>query len=85
MNVSRILLYCQTLVLGCCTNSLFAQVPITPPMKELTASFGQHDERAFASPAKVYYPETWFHLISGNVSKEGITADLEAISSAGFS
>lgn len=85
MNISRILLYCQTLALGCFTNSLFAQVPITPPMKELTASFGQHDERAFASPSKVYYPETWFHLISGNVSKEGITADLEAISSADFS
>ena len=29
-------------------------------------------------------PETWFHLIGGNVSKEGLTADLEAIRAAGI-
>lgn len=29
-------------------------------------------------------PETWFHLIGGNVSKEGLTADLEAIKTAGI-
>ena len=29
-------------------------------------------------------PETWFHLIGGNVSKEGLTADLEAIKDAGI-
>ncbi|GAA3994161.1 hypothetical protein GCM10022210_55350 [Mucilaginibacter dorajii] len=37
------------------------------------------------SPPKVYYPETWFHLIGGNVSKKGITADLEAIARSGIS
>ena len=29
-------------------------------------------------------PETWFHLIGGNVSREGLTADLEAIKAAGI-
>lgn len=29
-------------------------------------------------------PETWFHLIGGNVSKAGLTADLEAVAAAGF-
>ena len=29
-------------------------------------------------------PETWFHLIGGNVSKEGLVADLDAIKSAGI-
>ena len=29
-------------------------------------------------------PQTWFHMIGGNVSKEGLTADLEAISEAGI-
>ena len=29
-------------------------------------------------------PQTWFHLIGGNVSKEGLTADLEAFSGAGI-
>lgn len=38
----------------------------------------------FANPPKENYPQTWFHLIGGNVSKEGLTADLEAISAAGI-
>ena len=30
-------------------------------------------------------PETWFHIIGGNASKEGIVADLDAIKDAGIS
>jgi len=29
-------------------------------------------------------PETWFHVIGGNASKAGLTADLEALKDAGF-
>ena len=29
-------------------------------------------------------PETWFHLIGGNVSKAGLVADLEAVKAAGI-
>ena len=29
-------------------------------------------------------PETWFHVIDGNASKEGVRADLDAIASAGI-
>ncbi len=39
----------------------------------------------FRNPPRDYYPETWFHFIGGNVSKEGVTADLEAIRDAGIS
>lgn len=35
----------------------------------------------FASP---YSPETWFHIIDGNASLEGIAADIEAIAEAGI-
>lgn len=38
----------------------------------------------FANPAKEFRPETWFHLIGGNVAKEGLTADLEAVAGAGL-
>ena len=31
------------------------------------------DESTFKNPDKGYYPETWFHFIGGNISKEGIT------------
>ncbi|WP_400077481.1 glycosyl hydrolase [Winogradskyella sp. R77965] len=38
----------------------------------------------FKSPSKKYYPETWFHLNGNNISKEGLTSDLEAIKAAGL-
>lgn len=37
-----------------------------------------------AEPPRDCRPETWFHLIGGNVSQEGLTADLEAIKAAGL-
>ena len=61
------------------------QAPVVPAAEELSRPFGRHDEAAFMSPPKVYSPETWFHYIGGNVSLEGITADLEAIAGAGLS
>jgi hypothetical protein len=39
----------------------------------------------FESPPRESYPETWFHLIGGNVNKEALTKDLEAIQRAGIS
>ncbi|MDN3663934.1 glycosyl hydrolase [Algibacter miyuki] len=38
----------------------------------------------FKSPSKQYRPETWFHLNGNNISKEGLTLDLEAIKEAGL-
>ena len=62
-----------------------AQAPIIPSAQELNRPFGSYDTEAFKTPSKVYYPETWFHYIGGNVSLTGITADLEAIAGAGLS
>ncbi|MFC2110021.1 glycosyl hydrolase [Bacteroidota bacterium] len=38
----------------------------------------------FKRPKKQFYPETWFHLMGNNISKEGLTKDLEAINQAGL-
>lgn len=65
--------------------SIAAQVPYLPTLEEQNRPFGKHDIQAFASPSNVYYPETWFHYIGGNVSMEGITCDLEAITASGIS
>ena len=68
------------------TDKLQAQaVGIVPDKETLQASFSPADEAAFKTPEKVFYPETWFHFIGGNVSKEGIDADLRAIADAGIS
>jgi len=67
---------------------LIAQVtetPFFPSWEEVDRPFGGHDEKLFQTPTKLYRPETWFHYIGGNVSKEGITRDLEAIAKAGIS
>lgn len=74
-----------TLVIAASPLLCLAQPPHIPPMEELTRSFGSYDEDNFHSPSKVYYPQTWFHYIGGNVSIEGITRDLEAIAEAGIS
>lgn len=64
---------------------VMSQAPIVPSVEEIGRPFGDHDAELFQKPPKVYSPETWFHYIGGNVAKEGIKADLEAIASAGFS
>ena len=62
-----------------------AQVPVTPSTEDLNRNFGDYDKTAFQSPAKVYYPQTWFHFLGKNISTEGITKDLEAIAGSGIS
>ncbi|MDR1861313.1 MAG: hypothetical protein LBR06_10385 [Bacteroidales bacterium] len=59
--------------------------PVAPPAAITTEPFGAKDEGAFRNPPLMYHPETWFHFIGGNVSKQGITADIEAIAAAGIS
>lgn len=49
-------------------------------LSSLTAQAGGD----FTTPPKDAWPQTWFHLIGGNVSKPGLTADLEAIRTAGI-
>ena len=80
---------CAALFLSFVSTDVLAQsnnvVPIVPSATVLNREFGSHDRELFLSPDKVFYPETWFHFIGGNVSYEGITADLEAIAAAGIS
>jgi hypothetical protein len=40
-------------------------------------------EKGFASPPDTAAPRTWWHWINGNVTKAGITADLEAMKHVG--
>jgi hypothetical protein len=76
-----------TLISFVCLSSKaqIAKIPMVPPQQELNRSFGKHDEAAFLSPSRIYRPGTHFFFIGGNVSKEGITKDLEAIAKAGLS
>ena len=41
-------------------------------------------EAGFTNPPASARPETWWHWIHGNISREGITADLEAMKSVGI-
>ena len=61
-----------------------AQHRIAPSIKETHKSFSSRDKEKFNKPDELYYPETWFHFVDGNVGKDGIRKDLEAISEAGI-
>ncbi len=61
------------------------RAPFIPSQTELNRPFGLYDKLSFVDPPKSYRAATWFHFIGGNVSKEGITKDLEALAKAGFS
>lgn len=66
-------------------NAQLSKPPVMPSQQEVNRPFGKADEALFFAPSKLYRPETWFHYIGGNVSKQGIEKDLEAITAAGFS
>ena len=55
-----------------------------PDSTLLHRHFSAADKEMFLHPAKIFYPETWFHFVNGNVSREGITRDLEAIAQSGI-
>lgn len=73
----------------CIQFAIFAQSPeivrAVPDASVVYSPFSAADENSFARPAKVFYPQTWFHYVDGNVDKEGITKDIEAIAAAGIS
>ena len=41
-------------------------------------------EEGFASPPPSARPHTWYHIMNGNATKEGITCDFKAIAKAGL-
>ena len=41
-------------------------------------------QRDFRIPPEAAKPMTWWHWMNGNVTKEGITADLEAMKRIGY-
>src|SRR5690349_2384258 len=41
-------------------------------------------KHAFVSPPRDARPQTWWHWVCGNVTREGITADLEAMKRIGL-
>ena len=60
------------------------QVAAVPDTAALRRPFGAEDAAAFVAPPRINYPQTWFHLIGGNVSAEGLTADFAAIPRPGL-
>lgn len=50
----------------------------------LTASGANGLYEGFASPPRAAAPHVWWHWMNGNITKEGITADLEAMKDIGL-
>ncbi|MDR1817202.1 MAG: hypothetical protein LBR07_03280, partial [Puniceicoccales bacterium] len=62
-----------------------AQPPALPPQWVVSRPFSDADKAAFATPPRVNHPQTLLFLLGGNVSREGIAADFDAIARAGIS
>ena len=41
-------------------------------------------EEGFVTPPRTARPHTWYHIMNGNVTKEGISCDFEALAKAGI-
>ncbi|MBB4079244.1 hypothetical protein GGR28_001864 [Lewinella aquimaris] len=78
-NFSRYLFraVCLLLLWGCATTAMReVGQPIPNPSDEL--------EQNFISPPNESKPRTWYHVMSGNMSKAGITKDLESMAAVGI-
>jgi hypothetical protein len=51
----------------------------------LLADSGDSLDTGFLNPPETAKPQTWWHWVDGNVSKDGITLDLEAMKRVGIS
>ena len=77
MKHKLIVVFAAVLFLGCQSENIDTVNPVDGVhLKELSQNF--------KSPPQKYHPETWFHLNGNNISKEGLTLDLEAIKKAGL-
>jgi len=65
-------------LLPCAASSLYAKTADKLNKQAVTV------ESDFEKPPLEIRPETWFHLIGGNVNRQFLTTDLEAVSEAGF-
>ena len=64
-----------------------AMVSLVSPLMGQRSGLSQNQslQQNFESPPRQSYPETWFHLIGGNVNKDALTKDLEAVRRSGIS
>jgi hypothetical protein len=78
MKCSRVVLSCRHLLL-CLALALAA---CSAP--EDVTDEGEFLEEGFRNPPAGAMPYAWWHWMNGNVTREGITADLEAMAEAGI-
>lgn len=63
---------------------LFCLLCLLSPLGEVWADVTLELEQGFRQPPAVAKPQVWWHWMNGNVTREGITADLEAMAEAGI-
>ena len=69
---------CFVVMAACaCVQTATGETPVVPVGKALAL------EEGFRNPPNSAKPHTWYHMMNGNVTKEGITCDFEALAKAG--
>ena len=68
----------------CIRRSLYLLSLLTLGFLPVGAAFGDSLVKGFANPPSEAKSRVWWHWMNGNVTKAGITADLEAMAAAGI-
>src|SRR2546430_2082364 len=64
--------------------SKFILYLFTAGVSALAAEPPKNLEDGFRNPPQEARPQTWWHWMNGNITREGITADLEAMKEIGL-
>ena len=72
-------------LLSVIVSSVAQVVPAVPDTADLRKPFGAEDIDNFNHPPRINYPQTWFHVLGGNITEDGLTEDLESIAASGIS
>src|SRR5919205_1667447 len=66
------------------TAGLLTLITPTSIIQAMRRTVADSLEEGFKQPPSSAFPQTWWHWMNGNVTKEGITLDLEAMKEAGI-
>ncbi|HEU4902196.1 MAG TPA: glycosyl hydrolase, partial [Flavisolibacter sp.] len=73
----------RTFIKNTGTFGLFTLITPSGIIKQFTKNNHAALEEGFRQPPSSAFPQTWWHWMNGNVTKEGITLDLEAMKEIG--
>ncbi|MGJ8691815.1 MAG: glycosyl hydrolase [Thalassotalea sp.] len=77
-------LFLSGALLSCADSVTSEQASHSSQRKQVTEAATSPLTQGFSSPTAAYKPLTWYHVMNGNMSKVGLTKDLESMAEVGI-